>query len=127
MPLVDGAAALLCEMATFAEASVSQAHGRAASTRAGGITREVAMSLWSDGIPMRGAQDLEDLATASWLTETFFAALDLDLFAALGRRRVSLVGALAARCAADGRRSAAWSRRLSDAGPAVGLRATTSP
>jgi predicted metal-binding protein len=39
---------------------------------------------------VRGPQDLEDLATAGWLSETLFAALELGIFEALGADSVPL-------------------------------------
>jgi predicted metal-binding protein/predicted O-methyltransferase YrrM len=41
------------------------------------------VSIWSGHLSVRGPQDLEDLATADWLAETLFAALELGVFEAL--------------------------------------------
>jgi predicted metal-binding protein len=50
--------------------------------------------------PLRGPQDLEDLAAGSWLGETLFAALELGVFEALGEQSLPLAE-LARRCGAD--------------------------
>ena len=44
------------------------------------------MSIWSGHLSVRWPQDLEDLATAGWLAETLFAALELGIFEALADR-----------------------------------------
>lgn len=74
------------------------------------------MTGWSAAAPVRGAQDLEDLATSSWPAETLFAALELGVFAALGGEDLPLPE-LARRCAAD----PAALRRLVEALSALGL------
>ena len=48
------------------------------------------MSIWSEQVTVRGPQDLEDVATAGWLSGALFAALDLDLFESIGLADVSL-------------------------------------
>ena len=48
------------------------------------------MSIWSEQVMVRGPQDLEDVATAGWLSGALFAALDLDLFETIGLADVSL-------------------------------------
>ncbi|MBI5444506.1 MAG: hypothetical protein HY900_25250 [Deltaproteobacteria bacterium] len=58
------------------------------------------MSPWPRDEPLRGAQDLEDLATAAWLAETLFAAIELGVFERLRDENVAL-GELARRCGAD--------------------------
>lgn len=74
------------------------------------------MSIWSGQLTVRGAQDLEDLATAGWLSETLFAALELGVFEALNAGSLPL-DELADRCGAD---PAAF-RRLADALAVLGL------
>jgi len=69
-----------------------------------------------NGAVLRGPQDLEDLATASWRGETLFAALELGVFEALGEDSLPL-GELARRCGAD---EAAFVR-LAQALSALGL------
>jgi predicted metal-binding protein len=58
------------------------------------------MSIWSEQVTVRGPQDLEDLATAGWLSGALFAALDLDLFESIGLADVPLQ-TLAERTGAD--------------------------
>ncbi len=58
------------------------------------------MSIWSGDLTLRDAQDLEDVATAAWLSEALFAALELGLFEALGTENLE-VSELARRCGAD--------------------------
>jgi predicted metal-binding protein len=41
------------------------------------------VSVWSGHLSVRGPQDLEDLATAGWLAETLFTAMELGVFEAL--------------------------------------------
>ena len=60
------------------------------------------MTPWRPGGRVEDPQDLEDLATACWLSEVLFAALDLGLFEALGEDAVPLED-LARRCGADPR------------------------
>lgn len=69
-----------------------------------------------NGEALRGPQALEDLAAASWLGETLFAALELGVFAALGEDSLTL-GELARRCGAD----EAALLRLAQALSALGL------
>lgn len=59
------------------------------------------MSFWSGELVLRDAQDLEDLATASWPAELLFAALELDIFAKLGDESLP-PAELARRCGAEG-------------------------
>ncbi len=58
------------------------------------------MSTWSERVTVRGPQDLEDMATAGWLSGALFAALDLDLFESVGLEDVPLE-TLAERTGAD--------------------------
>lgn len=58
------------------------------------------MSIWSEQVTVRGPQDLEDMATAGWLSGALFAALDLDLFEFIGLEDIAL-DTLAERTAAD--------------------------
>lgn len=58
------------------------------------------MTPWRPAGRVEGPQDLEDLATACWLSEVLFAALDLGLFEALGGEAAPLED-LACRCGAD--------------------------
>jgi predicted metal-binding protein len=58
------------------------------------------VSIWSEQVTIRGPQDLEDVATAGWLSGALFAALDLDLFETIGLADVPLQ-ALADRAGAD--------------------------
>lgn len=58
------------------------------------------MSIWSEQVTVRGPQDLEDVATAGWLSGALFAALDLDLFESIGLADVALE-TLAERTGAD--------------------------
>ncbi len=74
------------------------------------------MSFHPNGETLRGPQDLEDLATASWLGETLFAALELGVFESLGEDALPL-GELARRCGVD----EAALLRLTQALSALGL------
>jgi len=58
------------------------------------------MSIWSEQVTVRGPQDLEDVATAGWLSGVLFAALDLDLFESIGVEDIPLE-MLAERVGAD--------------------------
>lgn len=58
------------------------------------------MSPWPREGGVTTVQDLEDLATAAWLSETLFAALELGIFEALGEDALPLSD-LAARCGLD--------------------------
>ncbi len=58
------------------------------------------MSIRAEEVIVRGPQDLEDLATAGWLSQSLFAAFELDLFEAIGPDDVPL-DVLAERCSAD--------------------------
>lgn len=58
------------------------------------------MSIWSEQLTVRGPQDLEDMATAGWLSGALFAAFDLDLFESIGLADVPLE-TLAERAGAD--------------------------
>ncbi len=58
------------------------------------------MSFWPREGSITTPQDIEDLATAAWLSETLFAALELGVFEALGEDALT-VGELARLCDAD--------------------------
>ncbi|MBU2600708.1 MAG: hypothetical protein KKA32_00835 [Actinobacteria bacterium] len=58
------------------------------------------MSFWPREGGIVTPQDIEDLATAAWLSETLFAALELGVFEALGEDALT-VDELAHRCDAD--------------------------
>lgn len=74
------------------------------------------MSPWPLEGGVTSAQDIEDLATAAWLSETLFAALELGIFDALGQEALS-VADLAARCGLDAKACG----RLVDALASLGL------
>ena len=74
------------------------------------------MSIWSGQLTVRGAQDLEDLATAGWLSETLFAALELGVFEALGEGDLPLAD-VAERVGAEPQAF----RRLAEALATIGL------
>ncbi|MHB0980788.1 MAG: DUF2284 domain-containing protein [Thermoleophilia bacterium] len=58
------------------------------------------MSFWPREGGITTVQDIEDLATAAWLSETLFAALELGVFDVLGEDALAM-GDLAERCGAD--------------------------
>ncbi|GAB4271551.1 MAG: hypothetical protein Kow0092_26310 [Deferrisomatales bacterium] len=73
------------------------------------------MTPWGSGGVLEGPQDLEDLATAGWLSETLFATLELGVFEALGEGALPLPE-LARRCGADPEAFARLARALSALG-----------
>ncbi len=58
------------------------------------------MSFWPREGGITTVQDIEDLATAAWLSATLFGALELGIFDALGEDTLTM-GDLAGRCGAD--------------------------
>jgi len=74
------------------------------------------MTFWPSEGGIATVQDIEDLATAAWLSETLFAALELQIFEILGEDSLSL-NDLARRCGADVEGCA----RLADALVSLGL------
>ncbi len=73
------------------------------------------MSFWPKEGGIATPQDIEDLATAAWLSEALFAALELGVFEALGEDALT-VDELARRCDADREGCSRFVRALASLG-----------